>query len=124
MNIRGYRLTKGQFRSRGVMEHRWSPRTDCEIPVLIHYRDTFRIRCTLTNVSKAGLGLDTGPVHLPPGAVVALAIDPCSAGVQSDPVVAMVIHSFRGRAGLWLGDDPEQYGTLMAFIQRAVRSSL
>ena len=75
------------------------------------------MECTITNFSKNGLCLDTGPVHLTPGAVVDLVTDSNSPSEHPDSLIAMVIHSSGGLAGLWLGDDPEQYGKLQDFIE-------
>jgi hypothetical protein len=113
------RRIEGPFALQGVMEHRWSPRTGCSVPIRIRYRDTLNVHCTITEFSRAGLRLDTGPIDLRPGALVELAADSYPPGGEPDSLAALVIHSSRGRAGLWLGDDPEQYDILQAFIERA-----
>lgn len=81
---------------------RWTLRTNCNLPILIRYRDTWSMHCTITDISRAGVCLDTGPIHLAPGAVVELVIDADSASDQPNPLVAMVIHSSQDRATMHL----------------------
>ncbi|MGR9106578.1 MAG: PilZ domain-containing protein [Gammaproteobacteria bacterium] len=120
--------TAEQSISGAILEHRLSPRIACHLPVFIRARNSWSMECTITNINRTGLCLDTGPIRMTQGSIVEIlidsdgseeAIDSDEAGSPgTETLVAMVIHSSKGRAGLWLGDDPEQYKKLQAFYRR------
>ena len=62
----------------------------------------------MTDTNHGGLGIDTGLMPLNPGAIVDVELDAPTSIQSWNTFCAMVIHSGREKAGLWLGDDPEQ----------------
>jgi hypothetical protein len=61
-------------------------------------------------------------MQLTPGAVVELVFGSDLSCDSTEPLIAMVVYSYPGRAGLWLGDDPLQHEKLQGLIGKGAGS--
>ncbi|GEM_PF-6205407 len=103
------------FTTHHPMEHRLSVRKLCNLSATIHYKGTEVPLCTVQNFSRDGLAIDTQLIWLPRGIIVEVAVE-CPGHPRNNKLIAMVIHSEPGLAGLWLGDDLFQQETLQMLV--------
>lgn len=97
------------------MEHRLSPRKPCKLSVTIRYRDVELPLCTIRDGSLDGIAVDTNLLWLPQGIAVEVITDSIDSP-GSTKLVALVIHSTPGRAGLWVGEDTHQQELLQVMM--------
>ena len=85
------------------MEHRFSPRKEINLPIMIYQNPIGFIKAWVKNASADGMLVDTGQFALPKGAVVELA---GAAAWQLESKMglpkALIIHAKDGPTGLML----------------------
>lgn len=108
----GYTLPATQSPAR-YMEHRCSPRTECDLPATVKPRTGHRKSCIIRDVSHDGMLLDTGETWFRVGEVVLVGLACDAVPHEEYWLRALVVHSRAGYAGVWLDEKDDQTHSLM-----------
>ena len=88
------------------MEHRWYPRQEIELPVMVYQEQIGMIRAAVKNIGTNGVLVDMGRYVLSKGVIVKL-VDATMKSLQSkmSRLRALIVHADEGVAGLmFIGD--------------------